>query len=977
MSSSNTNPSSNGLSPSVTGQKRKVYAIQTDEIDVNNNPKQTKPEINWGALRRRIMENVTTEQTLHISCDAIDELRDHLELLHSTEYPVMLQTLFPVFGSILKSIPCQPPPPPNLLGPHHHPIHHPEERPEHRIRHTILEICDRLPQNEVLRPYAASLVELAMGVLLNDYEDNAILAVKIIFELHKSYRPMLADHVRPFLDFVKSAYKTLPSNLQKNFQSFAPPPIIPSTKTENDSSSAPSGGSTTTADERVMPPPINTAPSPNISARLLTHSVVKSSSSFRVLAECPLSVMLLFQLYPKFIKTYLQQLLPLMMDSLAQRPPPHAAALLVPDPQFASPKAHGITPKASTSHAAEPGPSDANQETSTGEAQSDPNVAAKEIDSTPVKKQKEIELDPHARHQELIKALYRKRAKELLAAQVKTLSFVTHLLRSYGEQMKPYEDRLANNVLNLFQICPREALTARKDLLLGLRHIFATPFRKGFFQHIDTLLDERLLIGKHKQSEHGYLRAAAYSALADLLHYVRTKLTMTQISRVVHLYSRVLHDASMNLSLVTQAASVRLLLNMVDPVFHNKEEKASLGRDILFRILETLVWKIGMLVDHGITEIKAEKDKTKERNVVLKQGYSSEAAREEAVNEFMYEFKCNDGLGTLQNIRDLLKPLLTGTKTLIWCINNYGAQRAKLSSTKEKNSKTKSEPKEPVSKQQMWVEELAVQSLNSSERELLEKYFFWTLTALKVFKVETIDSDESKTEYQDVLEIFAASLGVMDSFNFHRVIGPHIDVLIESIIEDDEVMAFPDALLLSSHSIATDFTSCLLRELMKDAESLDIGITESDNERDQREADVRMKLFSRILTSLTSNPKNEKVLRPYVQEIIAICLRRALGSEIVHWPGNHFTLLRQLFRGITGGKFEESYKEVLPLLPTLLNGLYRVYCNTNHEILKKVIIEICLTIPARLSSLLPHLSLLLHIIVPALKTNDGDLINLG
>ena len=970
-------PGSSGLPPSVTGQKRKAHAIQSDGKDTNDDPKQTKPEINWGALRRRIMENVTTEQTLHISCDAIDELRDHLELLHSTEYPVMLQTLFPVFGSILKSIPCQPPPPPNLLGPHHNPIHHPEERPEHRIRHTILEICYRLPQNEVLRPYAASLVELAMGVLLNDYEDNAILAVKIIFELHKSYRPMLADHVRPFLDFVKAAYKTLPSNLQKNFQSFAPPPIMASSKSENDSSSSPSGGSTTTADERVMPPPINTTPSTNISARLLSHSVVKSSSSFRVLTECPLSVMLLFQLYPKFIKTYLQQLLPLMMDSLAQRPPPHAAALLVPDPQLASPKAHGMTPKASTIHASEPEPSGANQETSTSEAQSDPNAATNETGSSPVKEQKQIELDPHARHQELIKALYRKRAKELLAAQVKTLSFVTHLLRSYGDQMKPYEDRLANNVLNLFQMCPREAITARKDLLLGLRHIFATPFRKGFFQHIDTLLDERLLIGKHKQSEHGHLRAAAYSALADLLHYVRTKLTMTQISRVVHLYSRVLHDASMNLSLVTQAASVRLLLNMVDPVFHNKEEKASLGRDILFRILETLVWKIGMLVDHGITEVKAEEGKAKERNVVLKQGYSSEAARDEAINEFMYEFKCNDGLGTLQNIRDLLKPLLTGTKTLIWCINNYGAQRAKLSSSKEKNSKTKSEPKEPVSKQQMWVEELAVQSLNSSERELLEKYFSWTLTALKVFKVETIDSDESKTEYQDVLENFAASLGVLDSFNFHRVIGSHIDELIDAIIEDDEVMAFPDALLLSSHNVATDFTSCLLRELMKDAESLDIGITESDNEQDQRAADVRMKLFGRILTSLTSHPKNEKVLRPYVQEIIAICLRRALGSEIVHWPGNHFTLLRQLFRGITGGKFEESYKEVLPLLPTLLNGLYRVYCNTNHEILKKVIIEICLTIPARLSSLLPHLSLLLHIIVPALKTNDGDLINLG
>lgn len=141
------------------------------------------------------------------------------------------------------------------------------------------------------------------------------------------------------------------------------------------------------------------------------------------------------------------------MDSLAQRPPPHAAALLVPDPQLASPKAHGMTPKASTIHASEPESSGANQETSTSEAQSDPNAATNETGSSPVKEQKQIELDPHARHQELIKALYRKRAKELLAAQVKTLSFVTHLLRSYGDQMKPYEDRLANNVLNLFQMC--------------------------------------------------------------------------------------------------------------------------------------------------------------------------------------------------------------------------------------------------------------------------------------------------------------------------------------------------------------------------------------------------------------------------------------------------------------------------------------------------------------------------------------------
>jgi hypothetical protein len=47
----------------------------------------------------------------------------------------------------------------------------------------------------------------------------------------------------------------------------------------------------------------------------------KAARSYRVLAECPLTIMLLLQLYPKCIKNYLPQLLPLMMETLFQRPP--------------------------------------------------------------------------------------------------------------------------------------------------------------------------------------------------------------------------------------------------------------------------------------------------------------------------------------------------------------------------------------------------------------------------------------------------------------------------------------------------------------------------------------------------------------------------------------------------------------------------------------------------------------------------------
>jgi hypothetical protein len=87
-------------------------------------------------------------------------------------------------------------------------------------------------------------------------------------------------------------------------------------------------------------------------------------------------------------------------------------------------------------------------------------------------------------------------------------------------------------------------------------------------------------------------------------------------------------------------------------------------------------------------------------------------------------------------------------------------------------------------------------------------------------------------------------------------------------------------------------------------------------------------------------------------------------------------LLRYVFRSISAGKFEESYKELLPLLPTVLNGLYRASIS-DSPVLRNTAIELCLTIPARLSSLLPHLNLLLRVIVPALDSDSGDLINLG
>lgn len=72
-----------------------------------------------------------------------------------------------------------------------------------------------------------------------------------------------------------------------------------------------------------------------------------------------------------------------------------------------------------------------------------------------------------------------------------------------------------------------------------------------------------------------------------------------------------------------------------------------------------------------------------------------------------------------------------------------------------------------------------------------------------------------------------------------------------------------------------------------------------------------------------------------------------------------------------------SYKELHPLVATILNELYRIYMTTNHMPFRLIIIELCLTLPTRLSVLLPHLPLLMKLVIPALNSNEGDLVNLG
>ena len=105
------------------------------------------------------------------------------EIVHTSEYANFLRHLFPAFRTILLRSPAT----------------HPADGVDVRFRHLVLEIMNRLPNNEVLRPYAPELLRIATETLSRDTEENALTCLRIIFDLHKNFRPALEGEVQSSL----------------------------------------------------------------------------------------------------------------------------------------------------------------------------------------------------------------------------------------------------------------------------------------------------------------------------------------------------------------------------------------------------------------------------------------------------------------------------------------------------------------------------------------------------------------------------------------------------------------------------------------------------------------------------------------------------------------------------------------------------------------------------------------------------------
>ena len=145
---------------------------------------------------------------------------------------------------------------------------------------------------------------------------------------------------------------------------------------------------------------------------------------------------------------------------------------------------------------------------------------------------------------------------------------------------------------------------------------------------------------------------------------------------------------------------------------------------------------------------------------------------------------------------------------------------------------------------------------------------------------------------------------------------------------------------------------------------------------DSPRSKLTLQLFRLLFGSVAKYPADcERVLLPHLTPLVEAAIK---GASDTDKPLAYLQLLRMLFRALAGGgKFDLLFREfvthILPCLNLFLGLLEGPAGSTRGDLL----VELCLSLPARLSSLLSHLPRLMQPLVLALKSPSLELVGLG
>ncbi|XP_017339265.1 transformation/transcription domain-associated protein isoform X1 [Ictalurus punctatus] len=744
-----------------------------------------------------------------------------------------------------------------------------QEKPTQQLRKLVLEIIHRIPTNEHLRPHVKNILSVMFRFLEIESEENVLICLRIIIELHKQFRPPISQEIHHFLDFVKQIYKDLPKVVTRYFEN---PQVI----AENTVPSPEMVGMITS----VL---VKTAPEREDS-ETRTHTIIpRGSLSLKVLAELPIIVVLMYQLYKLNIHNVVSEFVPLIMNTIM------------------------------------------------------------------------LQVTSQARQHKLYnKELY----ADFIAAQIKTLSFLAYIIRLYQDLVGKYSQQMVKGMLQLLSNCPPETAHLRKELLIAAKHILTTDLRSQFIPCMDKLFDESILIGSGYTARET-LRPLAYSTLADLVHHVRQNLPLTDLSLAVQLFAKNIDDESLPSSI--QTMSCKLLLNLVDCIRSKSEQENGNGRDILMRMLEVFVLKFHTIARYQLVSIFKKCKPQSEMGVVDPGALPGVPATPTATTPALPPpapptpvppappsatpfdragEKEDKQTFQVSDCRSLVKTLVCGVKTITWGITSCKAPgEAQFIPNKQL------QPKET----QIYIKlvKYAMQALDIYQVQIASN----GQTYIRVANCQTVRMKEEK----EVLEHFAGVFTMMNPLTFKEIFQTTVPYMVERISKNYALQIVANS-FLANLSTSALFATILVEYLLERLPEMGSNVELSN---------LYLKLFKLVFGSVSLfAAENEQMLKPHLHKIVNSSMELAQSAKE---PYNYFLLLRALFRSIGGGSHDLLYQEFLPLLPNLLQGLNMLQSGLHKQHMKDLFVELCLTVPVRLSSLLPYLPMLMDPLVSALN----------
>nr|XP_054766791.1 transformation/transcription domain-associated protein-like [Lytechinus pictus] len=842
---------------------------------------------------------------------AINFLYPFQVIISSSQYHSFLETAIPQFLRVLKDEK------PQFIA----------ESPLQHLRKLLLELLHRMPTNEQLRQFVRQILELMFILLETENEENVLVCLKIIIELHKYYRPTMQPEVQHFLQFVKSVYKDIQVNIKTYFLD-----VIPGTPAPDPMNIQLFVDKAGFSCQTIIT--IQQADGQKVQQTILPKGV----NSLKVLAEYPIIVVLMYQLYKQNVHNVVADFIPLVMNTIGLQP--------------------------------------------TQQARASPNF------------NKEMYVD-------------------FIAAQIKTLSFLAYIIKIYQDLVNSYAPQMVKGMLGLFGNCPSEVAHLRKELLIAARHILGTDLRNKFVPSIDKLFEEHVLVGSGWTSKES-LRPLAYSTLADLVHHVRQQLPLQHLSMAVHLFSKNVHDESLPCNI--QTMSCKLLLNLVECIRQKSEQDGTNAREILMRMLEVFVLKFHTIADNQLPAIF---DKCRQQQEAAQEkmlppvsrsiSTSSTSASTTATTTTTTSSSSQPPPLTPTTPQAMSFTSLTTTSTMAPPTPTTPAPpitpgvssitTAPLSSLFPTREKDDSKPKKylptglthfnnysvvdcrslvktvvcgvktitwGVSACKVSTDPNQNKQFHPKETAVFIKLVKHALKALDIYQIQISPTGQTTIrpantqsvrlkEEKEVLEHFAGVFNMMHPLTFREIFQTTIGYMVERIYKNYALQLIANSFLANLTTSAT-FATILVEYLLERMEEMGTN---------QERSNLYLKLFKLVFgsVSLFAN-ENEQMLKPHLHKIVNRSMELATTAKD---PYNYFLLLRALFRSIGGGSHDLLYQEFLPLLPNLLQGLNQLQSGLHKQHMKDLFVELCLTVPVRLSSLLPYLPMLMDPLVSALN----------